>query len=407
MKLAYILSTFPCGSEIFAAREIAALRKQGFAVAVFAAVGEDVPAFLRVPSRLVYRPRLFSLEALDGLVYTLIRHPAGILRLLRLLIGLLNESPREAKTVAANLHTIGVFARACDREGLHHIHAYFLSWPACIGLAVAAVTGAGLSIAAHARDVFVECGALRLKAARAKFITTCTRQAAQHLKSRLPAACHAKIFLCYHGVEVPRAPQRAPGGKSVTSNNEYIVACVGRLVPKKGHADLVRAMALVTAKLPRCRLVMVGSGPEQQGVRRLVNQLGLAGCVEWRGWQAPEATRDLIETADVLVVPSAVAPDGDRDGIPNVILEAFATGTPVVATRLEGITEAVEDGYNGLVVEPGDIIGMARTIEEVLGNGRLRTALSRAAGKTVTQRFDIEENTRQLAELFERSCTTV
>ncbi len=407
MKLAYILSTFPCGSEVFAAREIAALRKQGFTVTVFAADREDVPAFLHVPSRVVYRPRSFSLEALYGLAYVLLRHPAGILRLLRLVIALLNESPREARTVVGNLHTIGVFARACEREGLHHIHAYFLSWPACIGLAVATVTGAGLSIAAHARDVFVEHGALRLKATQAKFITTCTRQAAQHLRSRLPPACHAKIFLCYHGVEVPRAPQRVPGGKPVTFNNEYIVACVGRLVPKKGHADLVRAMALVTVKLPRCRLVVVGSGPEQPRVRRLVNQLGLAGCVEWRGWQTPEATRDLIETADVLVVPSTVAPDGDRDGIPNVILEAFAAGTPVVATRLEGITEAVEDGYNGIVVEPGDVIGMARAIEEVLGDYRLRTALSRAAGKTISQRFDVEENTRQLAEWFKRSCKKV
>ncbi len=407
MKLAYVLSTFPCRSELFAAREIMALRKQGFAVVVFAAVGEDMPAFLHVPSRVVYRPRLFSLEALSGLVYVLVRHPGGVLRLLRLLIALLVKSPREAKTVAGNLHTIGVFARVCDREGLHHIHAYFLNRPACIGLAVAAVTGAGLSIAAHARDVFVECGAVRLKGARAKFITTCTRQAAQYLKSRLPAVCHGKIFLRYHGVEVSRAPQWVPGGKSVASNNEYVLICVGRLVPKKGHTDLVRAMALVTAKLPRCRLVMVGSGPEQQRVQRLVNQLGLAECVEWKGWQAPDATRDLIEMADVLVVPSVVAPDGDRDGIPNVILEAFAAGTPVVATRLEGITEAVEDGYNGLVVEQGDVIGMARAIEEVLVDHRLRTALSRAAGKTVTQRFDIEENTRQLAELFKRSCTNV
>jgi len=407
VRLAYILSTFPCGSEVFAVREIAALQKQGFAIVVLAAVGEDVPAFLHAPSRVVYRPRLFSLETLHGILHVFIRHPAGMLRLLRLLIALLIESPREARTVAGNLHTVGAFARAFDREELRHVHAYFLSWPACIGLALAAVTGASLSIAAHARDVFVEPGALRLKASRAKFITTCTRQAARHLKSRLPAICHARLFLCYHGVEVPRDSQRVPGGKSLKSNNEYTLACVGRLVPKKGHADLVRAMALVTARLPRCRLVMVGSGPEQQRVRYLVNQLGLSGCVELRGWQAPDVARDFIETADVLVVPSAVAPDGDRDGIPNVILEAFAAGTPVVATRLEGITEAVEHGYNGIVVEQGDIVGMARAIEEVLGNCRLRTALSRAAGKTLAQRFDIGENTRQLAELFQRSCTTV
>jgi glycosyltransferase involved in cell wall biosynthesis len=128
--------------------------------------------------------------------------------------------------------------------------------------------------------------------------------------------------------------------------------------------------------------------------------------VHLRGWQAPDAAKGLIAAADLLVVPSVIAPDGDRDGIPNVILEAFAAGTPVVATRLGGIAEAVMDGYNGILVEPGDVVAMARAIEGTLGDFRLRAALSRAARKTVTQQFDIGANTRQLAELFTRLCPT-
>lgn len=396
MKLAYILSTFPCRSEVFAAREIAELQRQGFAITVFAASKEKAPAVHGAPPRIVYRPRAFSLEAFAGILYLIARRPFGTLRLLLLAGALLLECPGEAKALACNLHTIGAFARRLDREALRHVHAYFLSWPACIGLALAAVTGAGLSIAAHARDVFVEHGAVRLKAARAKFLVACTRQAAQHLKSQLPATHHARLSVCHHGVDVPRAPRR-PRDRDTSA---YTLASVGRLVPKKGHGDLVRAFALVADRRPHGKLIIAGSGPEREHIEQLIGQRGLAGRVELPGWLDPDATRGLIETSDLLIVPSVVAPDGDRDGIPNVILEALAVGTPIVATRLEGITEAIIDGWNGLLVDPGDIGQMASAIEKVLGSPQLWEAFSLAAHRTATRRFDITRNVRQLADSF-------
>ena len=396
MKLAYILSTFPCRSEIFAAREIAELRRQGFAITAFAASQEKAPAVQGDPPRIVYRPRVFSLEALAGILYIIARHPFGMLRLLFLAGALLLECPGEAKTVACNLHTIGAFARRLDREAIRHVHAYFLSWPACIGLALAAVTGAGFSIAAHARDVFVEQGAVRLKVARAKFLVACTRQAAQHLKSQLPATYHGRLSVCHHGVDVPRAPRRQRDRKT----SVYTLASVGRLVPKKGHGDLVRAFALVADRWPHAKLIIAGSGPEREQIEQLIQQRRLAGRVELPGWLDPDPTASLIGTADLLIVPSVVAPDGDRDGIPNVILEALAAGTPIVATRLEGISEAITDGWNGLLVDPGDIGQMASVIEKLLGSPQLWETLSLAAHRTATRRFDITRNVRQLAGLF-------
>lgn len=398
MKLAYILSTFPCCSETFAAREIAELQRQGLAITVFAASRENAPAVQGDPLRIIYRPHAFSLEALAGILYIIARHPFGMLRLFLLAGALLLECPGEAKTVACNLHTIGAFARRLDREAIRHVHAYFLSWPAGIGLAVAAVTGAGLSIAAHARDVFVEHGAVRLKVARAKFLVACTRQAVQHLKSQLPATYHGRLSVCHHGVDVSRAPQR----QRDRNTSAYTLASVGRLVPKKGHGDLVQAFALVADRWPHGKLIIAGSGPEREQIEQLIGQYGLAEQVELPGWLDPHTTASLIGTSDLLIVPSVVTPDGDRDGIPNVILEALAVGTPIVATRLEGIAEAIIDGWNGLLVDPGDIGQMASAIEKVLGSPQLWEAFSLAARRTATRRFDITRNVRQLADLFMR-----
>ncbi len=404
MRLAYILSTFPCRSEAFVAREIAHLREQSFTIRVFAAREDATPApdaFLPVD----YRPSFFSRAALHGLCYLFLRRPVGLLRWLWLVLLLLRECPREAGTAVANLPALGVFARSFDRERLDHIHAGFLSWPACMGLALAAVTGASFSSAAHARDVFVEPGALRLKVSRARFVVVCTRAALRHLQSRLPPACHAKLHVCYHGIDIPGGPLHARAGWAGNANNEYTLACVGRLVPKKGHAELLRALAAVLTRLPYCRLLIVGSGPEQEALQRLALELGLTDRVEWKGWQPPEVTRGIIGAADLLVVPSRVAPDGDRDGIPNVILEAFAAATPVVATRLEGITEAITDRRTGVLVEPGDAAALAGAIEELLGDARLRRTLARAARQTAQERFPLTRNTRQLAELFGRLCS--
>lgn len=382
-------------------REIAELRQQGFDVTVLAARRDNgVPP----PAPAVYRPRPLSIEALSAVGYVLCRHPLGVLRWLRLVAAALVECPAEAKTLVCNLHTVGAFVRALDRENISHVHACFLSWPACLALGVAAVAGVSLSIAAHARDVFVEPGALRLKAARARFIVACTREAADHISRGVSADDRTRLFVCRHGVDTggirPRGCCREPGGP----DDDCMIACVGRLVPKKGHLDLLYAFSVVAARHPRCRLALIGSGPEHERLQQVIERLGLTRRVELPGWQTPEATKRLLEKAAVLVVPSVVAPDGDRDGIPNVILEAFAVGTPVVATRLAGIAEAVTDGLNGVLVEPGDIVAMADAIEALISDPRRWMALSGAALETAVQRFDLRKNVRCLAELFTGRC---
>ena len=399
MKVGYILTTFPCRSETFAQAEIEALRGLGFDITVFAArrseAGRD-----EADTKTFYRPSVLSREAVFAVVYLLVRRPLALGRLILLALSLIRSCPREALSVIGNLHTIGSFAGQVDRRAISHIHAYFLSWPAAIGLALSAATRRPLSISAHARDIFVERGAAELKISHARFVAVCTRQGLEYLKSNLSARYHPRLHLCYHGTK--RADGRRPLKDRYTAHfgsGQFLLA-IGRMVPKKGLAILLRAFGLVVLQKPDSRLMIVGDGPDREQLQTLRDQLGLKDHVQLLQWQQPDVVLERLRCAAALVVPSIVAPDGDRDGIPNAILEAFAAGTPVIASNLEGIREAVEHGRTGLLVEAADVTQLAAAIEKLLNDRDLWNRLSQAAYEVAAARFDYLENARKIADLF-------
>ena len=401
MKVGYILTTFPCRTETFAAREMRSLTASGLNITVFAAAGEK-----HVPSQgegwsVFYRPPRLSAKALLSIGYLLSRYPMALGKLLRLVLRLMSECPREAVSLMGNIHTVAFFARYFDAREISHIHAYFLSWPAIIGLALAAVTGRPFSISAHARDIFVEHGAMELKVARAGFVTVCTKQGLKYLKDSLPEKYHNKLHLNYHGIKTTfDLPVHDERSISMSGGVDTVIA-VGRLIGKKGFKDLLRAFELVVKKKSEPRLVVVGDGSEREQLEKLIKKLGLENHVELLGWQSEEKTLLLIRQAALLVAPSLIANDGDRDGIPNVILEAFISGTPVIAARLDGISEAVEHRKNSLLVKPGDIKELASAIDELLRDKQLQRRLSQEVRETVIERFDLDKNAGRLIRLFE------
>jgi glycosyltransferase involved in cell wall biosynthesis len=400
MKVAYILTNFPCLTETFALREIQSLRELGLEIIVLAVSrGQNAQTLADGPS-VFYRPAWLSLESAAAMGRMLIRRPLRSCKLLLLILRLLCLCPREALSVAGNLHTIAYFAAQLDREKIDHVHACFLSWPAVIALALSIVTGRPFSISAHARDIFVEHGAVGLKARRSKFIRTCTGQGLHHLKANLPAECDDKLHVVYHGVETVLEHAGIQQRESSASNSDTTIIAVGRLVEKKGFDVLIRAFALVVRQKPDCRLMIVGDGPEKKHLMELIQQSGLQHRVELTGWQEPQITQSLIAQATLLAAPSRAAQDGDMDGIPNVILEAFAAGVPVVAGNLQGITEAVKDRETGLIVEPADVHGLASAINELLDDPQLRSRLAHNACQAVKERFDPAENAGQLAGLL-------
>lgn len=404
MKVAYIVGCFPSRTETFALREMSALRKRGLRIFILAAARAkdemDIAGADGFP--VTYRPARFSLTALSSILYLLRHYPSAPVKFLALLISVVQESPREALTLLANIHTVGSFARLLDTHSVGHVHAYFLSWPGCIGLALSRLTGRRLSLACHARDVFVEAGAVRTKADASCFIVACNRQAHEHLAGLLTHKSDARLCLIRHGVDPSELASRRPHGTrdDLRRHEPPTIAAVGRLVPKKGYGYLLGALRLLKLEGIVCRLVVVGDGPQRRELEKLAALHGLEGSVEMAGWQDPAETIRMIRSAAVLAVPSVAGPDGDRDGIPNVILEAFAVGTPVLAARQPGIMEAVRHLETGILVDPRNEKEMAAGLRRLLRDANLRTTVRQNARTLVRGDFDLASNAAKLATRF-------
>jgi glycosyltransferase involved in cell wall biosynthesis len=199
----------------------------------------------------------------------------------------------------------------------------------------------------------------------------------------------------YHGIEVDRyAANPREGGEVPT------LLAVGRLVPKKGLCYLVQAVGLLRRRGREVTLLVVGDGPERQRLERLAVEEGVADRVRFLGELPHEAVIPLYARGDILALPCVIDSSGDRDGIPNVLLEALASGMAVVSTPVSGIPEVVEEGRTGLLVPPADPAALADAIEALAADPALRRQLGEAGRDRVVQRFDIRRS--PMAELFQR-----
>lgn len=397
-KIAYILTTFPCPSETFAVREIQTLRKMGLDITVFAASGFKSQLGDTEPESVFYRPGVFSIESFISMIYLIAKFPLSAVKFIILVFQFLKICPTEAFILIGNFHTVCFFLRVVEQYEISHIHAYFLSWPGCIGFVLSKLTNTSFSIAAHARDVFVERGAAELKVSHSQFVVCCSKQGLNYLKDHIAPRYHERLCLNYHGI-------------NLSSNNHLLdryhsrsadtVLAAGRFVRKKGFEHLLKAFARVVQSKPERKLIIAGLGPEKENLTSLIERLHLNRNVHLFGWLSHKDTLKLIRQASVLVVPSVVDDDGDRDGIPNVILEAFSLGTSVVASSLEGIAEVVKHEQTGLLVEPENIEQLALAIEKLLSDTSLNAHLSINAYKTVRKDFDADRNCCGLSKFFE------
>ncbi len=398
MRIAIVLATYPQESETFVQREIAALREAGLSIVVWALRRGRVEATATVEmgAPVVYRPGRLSAQALGSIAWLVIRRPGDMLRLVGCILATAVHSPGWALRLALNTHTVARFARAAARDGIDHVHGYFLNLPAVVAMAVGTTRNLPLTLAGHARDLFVDPGPLDLLLRRARQVRVCSSEAARYLEHSVPEAGRPKVRLIHHGIDVhtwcPPASRREP--------TVPLLMAIGRFVPKKGFDVLLCATGILRRRGAAAHLALVGDGPLQQTLRRLTADEGLDGDVTFTGWLSQESVRRLLRQATVLAVPSLPACDGDRDGLPNVVLEAAACGALIVASRVPGLCEFIEDGCNGLLCEPGDAVLLAGALERALADGPLRERLGCQARRTVEGRFGMRRCVEQMEAFF-------
>ena len=398
-----VVGEFPSLSETFVLREMRELERRGFQL---------VPLALHRPgqgpfhgdaedlgSRTVYRERPLSVASLLRQVQTVVRYPLGWLGALGFVVSQMLRSPGLGRELLVSLAAAGDFAAAIPRRApVSHVHAQFCSMPATVGLLLAEIMGVTFSVSCHARDVFTrEAILLGYKLSEAEFCTVCNRLAQERLLRQYGLTAAGKLHLVYHGLDPtrympPANPPRPP--RKVLS--------VGRLVTKKGFDILLRAAAVARSRGAEFELHIVGEGPEREDLERLATGLGLRDMTTFHGRMTQEELLPLYQQAYAFALASVVTEDGDRDGVPNVLVEALAMGIPTVATATGGIPELIIHGETGLLAQPGDPEGLADQLERILYDEELRDRVRKAGREKVVREFDIARNIETLVNLLSR-----
>lgn len=394
-KVAYVVAEFPSISETFILREMTALERQGVEIVLFAlkrpSSSRTHPEAVPFRSRVHYR--MGAARTLAAALPALARSPFRSLRLLGRMAWRGDPEERSRLKGLWNLATAAAFARAARREGVAHVHAHFAYVTADIGLLVARILGVPYSLSAHAWDIYTrKKEALAERVNAAAFTAVCTGHGRKRLKALFPDLPDARLILSRHGIFLDRYPAAKPA--------EPLILGVGRLEPKKGFRHLVEACRILKEKRTAFRCMIVGGGSQRESLAGQIRDGGLASDVLLAGELSQDQLMELYARATILACPSVEGPDGDLDGLPNVLIEAMAARIPVVASTLSAIPEAVGDGFQGFLVPPGDAARLAERLEILLGDEALRRRMGEKGRETVERDFDISRNVKQLAGLF-------
>lgn len=390
-RVGYVLKMYPRFSETFILTEVLSLEEQGADLEIFSlrspVDGRFHEALARVEAPVTYLPQAGrTLELWDAL-----REGQETLgtAVTDHLADLLAEAPGDA----AQAVRLAVLVR---RRAIDHLHAHFGSVSTTVARLAALLAGVTYSFTAHAKDIFheeVDRADLERKLADAAAVVTVSDYNREFLTSWYGASA-ARVRRIYNGIDLatfaPATPRERPP----------VVLGVGRLVEKKGFAHLVDAVDLLTGQGRDVRLDLIGGGAEEEALRAQVARLGLGGTVRFLGPLPQDRIREAVTQAAVVAAPCIVGADGNRDGLPTVILEALALGTPVVSTPVTGIPEAVDDEITGLLVPEGDVDALARALARLLDDPELRCRLACTGRKLVEGRFDSRRNTVLLREMF-------
>ena len=265
------------------------------------------------------------------------------------------------------------------------LYAHFLHTPGSVARYTALMRNIGWGFSAHAKDIWtIPDWEKREKIADCRFGVTCTGTGAEHLRDLDPSG--EKISLVYHGLDLsrfPAPPDIRPAG------THFTMLSVGRLVAKKGYGDLLEALSRLPENLD-WHFIHIGGGELKRGLETRSKRLGLDDRVEWRGKRDQNDVIAAMRSSDLFVLPSMIADDGDRDGLPNVLMEAASQKLPILTTDISAIPEFVTHGVHGTLVPPGDPRALTDAIVVLAANPDRRAAMAQAAFERLTASFGME-----------------
>ncbi|MGD8420229.1 MAG: glycosyltransferase family 4 protein [Gammaproteobacteria bacterium] len=405
-QLAIVLKGYPRLSETFVAQEIRALELRGFELCIFSLRHPYDPATHPVHAEIVapvhYLPEYAHDDwprVLSACLRLVVR--AGFWRALaRLAVDLLHDPTRN------RLRRFAQAAVMCFETpgSVRHYYCHFIHTPSSVGFYASIMSGRSWSISAHAKDIWtLGRRELRAKLASADWAVTCT--AANHRYLAELADREDKVELIYHGLDFNRFDAN-PGASSDRDGSDAArpvrLISVGRAVDKKGYGVLLQALAGLPAGL-HWRFAHIGGGELLEALRRQARELGLEQRIDWLGGLPQSEVLARYRDADLFVLPSRVSGDGDRDGLPNVLMEAQSQGLACLSTNISGIPELIVHAETGWLVEQNSIGQLGEALEKLIRDPALRARLGEAGCRRVRQHFSMDAGIDALAARLRQS----
>lgn len=389
-RVGYVTKMYPRFSETFIVNEVLALEGAGLELEIFSlrppADGRFHETLSQVRAPVSYLSRHVRSQGL----WDRMRRAHLLFPDLATHLGDLLELEADDAVAAVEL------AVAVRERGITRLHAHFATVATAVARVAAKIAGVEYSFTAHAKDIFhesVDPVALSRRLADAAAVVTVSDFNLDHLHRTFGSAAD-RVRRVYNGLDLRRFGYSAP------IQRERVVVGVGRLVEKKGFRHLIDAVAYLAAQGRPVRLDLVGAGEQEDALREQVKALDLHQHVRLLGPLPQHRVREVMQNAGALAAPCVVGQDGNRDGLPTILLEAMALGTPCVATPVTGIPEVLQHEETGLLVSEGDPIGLAEQLDRLLTDEALRLRLAERARALIETEFDDQHTSRQLREIL-------
>lgn len=400
-KTAYILLWFPKPSETFVFREVIGLRKMGLPLKVYTLYGKinkGLSPEMKSASSGVKRLGIpYLTYAYRDISHWWKKDPKTVIGILKTMC--LKPWYGLEKTAENFWALLCAFhlARRFDKEEIDHIHAPWACGPATAAWIASRLTDIPFSFTARAGDIFPPDGMLKDKIRDSVFVRTNNRANINHLR-RFAAGNMDKIHMIYNGVAHHRY-QDSP----VTMKPPYRLLALGRFVGKKGYKCLIKSCKILRDWGMDFRLTLAGDGPQRRELKNLTRKLGLVDRISFPGFVSHDQVSKLFCSADVFLMPSIVHSSGDRDGIPNVIIEALMHRVPVIATAISGIPEVIEDGVTGLLIPENDPSAVSRAVLGLVRDRRSAIEMAERGRLKVQKQFNAQKNCQKILLLYQQS----
>lgn len=409
-SLAYILKGYPRISETFISNEILLLEKLGFSMHLFP-MRQPRESFTHasvkeIKAQVNYLPTELGdnfKELLAPAILLAAKDPKRFLKTLQLA-----AAGKPTNKLATLKHLLQAsfmsYYHLTGDTNIGHLHGHFAHSPTSVTRFAASLSGLPYSFTAHAKDIYTsKREKLRQRIEEAEFVVTCTKHNKEYLEE-LRGEGTTPVHCIYHGIDLSLFNNDVEGKQTKTPQNIFTVA---RLTTKKGLPTIYKALALLKQKGITFNHTLIGDGDDREQIVALIENLELGDCCQWLGTKTHDEVLKNFRSTDLFVLGCEIAPNGDRDGIPNVLVESLAMGIPALSTHISAIPEILINEETGLTVPPKDPEIMAQAMERMLTDLQLRDRLIQGGKKHVAAHFNNKQLIGDLAKIFKEQAPTL